>query len=115
MRFRLCCWPLAANRLCASVPREQRVCRVCGTGVVEDEYHALLECPAYADLRVAAEFCEGATMRDIMTEGNQAKLAELLSKIWKSNSWYRVCRPCLEPPARTWVVALAEGRTRNTD
>ncbi len=93
MRFRLCCWPLAANRLCAAVPREQRVCSVCGKGVVEDERHVSLECPAYTGLRAAAEFGEGATMRrvvapkgqeqrEIMMEGDQVKRAEILSKIW---------------------------------
>ena len=31
--------------------RKERVCEVCGNGEVEDERHALLRCPAYADLR----------------------------------------------------------------
>ena len=36
------------GRWCAPrVPREERVCRMCDTGCMEDERHFLLDCPAY--------------------------------------------------------------------
>jgi len=34
-----------------SVPRKDRVCRLCPLGVVEDEDHLLLVCPAHHDIR----------------------------------------------------------------
>ena len=32
-------------------PREQRLCRCCNTGAVEDEQHFLFDCPYYASFR----------------------------------------------------------------
>ena len=40
MRFRMCCWPLAANRN-HNLPRSARLCPLCNNGV-EDERHVLL-------------------------------------------------------------------------
>ena len=34
-----------------NIPREQRVCQFCNMRKVEDEYHFLLVCPNYRDLR----------------------------------------------------------------
>ena len=34
-----------------NIPRMDRVCRICKTGLVETEQHFLLECSAYEDLR----------------------------------------------------------------
>ncbi len=34
-----------------SVPRRDRVCRLCSLGAVEDEDHLLLVCPAHHDIR----------------------------------------------------------------
>ena len=34
-------------------PREQRVCRLCSTGAVEDELHILTTCPAMSGLRAS--------------------------------------------------------------
>ncbi len=34
-----------------SVPRRDRVCRLCSLGAVEDEDHRLLVCPAHHDIR----------------------------------------------------------------
>ncbi len=48
-------------------------------------------------------------MRDIMMEGYQAKLAQLLSKIWLDEANLLVSSLlALAPPARTRVVVLAE-------
>ena len=40
-----------------NIPRMDRVCRICKTGLVETELHFLLECSAYEDLRHQL-FCE---------------------------------------------------------
>ena len=34
-----------------NVPREQRICKLCNSDVVENEYHFALTCPKYEDLR----------------------------------------------------------------
>ncbi len=34
-----------------SVPRKDRVCRLCSLGAIEDEDHLLLVCPAHHDIR----------------------------------------------------------------
>jgi hypothetical protein len=34
-----------------SIPRRNRVCRLCSLGAVEDEDHLLLVCPAHHDIR----------------------------------------------------------------
>ena len=82
MRFRMCCWPLAANRAFGGTPRELRVCKLCNEGRTEDEYHVLVECGAYARLREEAGIVTGGDMRSIMMSSDQAKLAGLLSSIW---------------------------------
>ena len=82
MRFRLGCWPLAANRTCGTVARDMRVCKVCRTGMVEDELHVLMECPVYSEIRSAFNLLMDGSMRKLMLEGDQVQLAGLLSKIW---------------------------------
>ncbi len=48
-------------------------------------------------------------MRKLMLEGDQVKLAGLLSQIWLRDKMFLVLRmETLEPPARTWVVAFVE-------
>ena len=34
-----------------NVPFEERICRVCSDGAIEDEYHFLLKCIEYVDIR----------------------------------------------------------------
>ena len=34
-----------------SIPRRERICTFCNTNVVENEFHFLLACPYYIDLR----------------------------------------------------------------
>ena len=36
---------------CRNLPLEDRLCRVCSENVVEDEYHFVLKCIEYADIR----------------------------------------------------------------
>ena len=33
------------------IPREERICKVCDLGKMEDEQHFLLECPGYTEIR----------------------------------------------------------------
>ena len=35
-----------------NIPREHRLCTYCNLGKVEDEFHFLLECPCYSELRL---------------------------------------------------------------
>ena len=35
-----------------SLKLEERVCSICSSGEVEDEYHFLLKCNVFADIRV---------------------------------------------------------------
>ena len=79
-RFRLCCWPLEANRPFGR-PREQRVYRFC-QNEVEDERHVLLKCPKYAQARTDAGLPLEWDMARVMNEFDQLRLSALLSEIW---------------------------------
>ena len=79
MRFRMCCWPLSANRN-QHLPRSERRCYCCNHGV-EDERHVLLECEAYADIRESYGLPRG-NMQQIMNDSDQNMLACCLSDIW---------------------------------
>ena len=37
---------------CHGILREQRLCKFCSSNLVEDEYHFLLACPMYRQLRL---------------------------------------------------------------
>lgn len=84
MRFRLCQWPLAANRL-HNTQRGARKCCLCHRAV-EDEKHVLMECPAYADLRSKYGLQESTDMRSVMLYEDQAKLARYLGEVWTRRS-----------------------------
>ncbi len=74
---------MTLTRSTGTVARDLRVCRVCGTGKVEDELHVLMiECPVYSELRSAYDLPTEGSMRKLMLEGDQVKLAGLLSQIW---------------------------------
>ena len=57
IRRNLTCFRLSAHSLeievgrYSNVPRENRLCKYCNLNVVESEYHFLLTCPKYYDLR----------------------------------------------------------------
>ena len=64
------------------VPREQRVCRCCGTeSQIEDEKHVLLECPAYDDIRTQEDFEKQTSMLEVM-KWEPARLAKMLERMW---------------------------------
>ena len=83
IRFRLGCWDVEANRPVRNGVRRlraQRWCRVCRGECVEDEKHALLECEAYAELRVAYGI-SGNNMKSVMLSTEVRKLAAFLYSV----------------------------------
>ena len=80
LRFRMCCWPLAANRN-HHLARNERTCPMCGEGV-EDERHVLLSCRKYADIRDRHGINGVEDMRTVMNQDDQRKLADCLRCIW---------------------------------
>ncbi len=91
MRFRLGCWPLAANRS-NGFPKEERTCPVCQSEAVEDEEHVLLQCTAYESLRRSSGLDLSGSMRDVLLGPEQAKLAVMLGQIWTTR---HACVPFL--------------------
>jgi hypothetical protein len=85
MRFRLCQWPLAANRL-HHQPRDTRVCCLCHSRAIEDERHVLMACTEYDDIRVRYGIAGSTDMCAVMRYSDQAKLANCLSEIWARRS-----------------------------
>jgi len=65
------------------VPRPQRLCRVCGGGVVEDLLHFVFECTAYTSIRSRYQLqLEGtqpsACMMELFAHAQQSKMARML-------------------------------------
>ena len=85
MRFRLCCWPITANRAWER-PREERTCPLCTANEVEDEHHVLMQCAAYTELRACSGLDFSLSMREVMLKSEPVKLAALLSSIWEHRS-----------------------------
>ena len=84
IRFRLCCWPLAANRN-HHLPRSERKCCLCNDGI-EDERHVLLTCEAYANIRAKHGLNGTADMKSVMQSTDQRVLASLLRDVWTRRS-----------------------------
>jgi hypothetical protein len=80
-RFRVCAWPLAVYRD-THLPREQRVCRVCKCGMMEDEYHVVFECSAYDHLREECGLSriQGSMLR-IWTDTDPYKVGAFLASV----------------------------------
>jgi len=91
MRFRMCVWPLAVNRPHGR-ERSARWCRVCGNRqAVEDECHVLLDCPAYANIRLKLwdlGVTPGDRMIEIMGVKDQRGLARVLDDIRRCRLQY---------------------------
>jgi hypothetical protein len=65
------------------VPRQQRLCRVCGTDMVEDLQHFVLECTAYTTIRsryhIQLERTEpSARLMELLGHQQQSKVARML-------------------------------------
>ncbi|GIL44496.1 hypothetical protein Vafri_1946 [Volvox africanus] len=84
LRFRLGAWALEVNRPNGRL-REQRWCRVCNNAdSVEDEYHVVMECPAYTEMRAGfAELGMGqsSNMLQIMSMQDQLGLVRIIHSI----------------------------------
>jgi len=81
-KFRLCCWPLEVNKG-HHRPRECRTCQVCTSGKVEDEYHVLMECEAYTELRNRFLInVEDTDMRKVFLNTNPRKIATFLTEVF---------------------------------
>lgn len=81
MRFRLCGWPLAANRETHKA-RCDRICTRCDLDAVEDEEHVLCWCTAYAEIREEAHLLRN--IKANMQSCDQVKLARALLRIWNA-------------------------------
>ena len=61
------------------IPRELRICKSCDLGCVEDEYHFVIICPAYENLRKKfiqnkfLKFTSILIFRKLMTSGDPEK------------------------------------------
>ncbi|GIL58589.1 hypothetical protein Vafri_13468 [Volvox africanus] len=85
IRFRLCWWAIEVNRP-NDMGRLDRKCLVCGAVEVEDEYHVLMECPAYHN--IPQEIWGGGSMSEgnmlaVMSVTHQRVLAKALYNIYK--------------------------------
>ena len=60
-----------------NIPREQRTCKMCADGTIEDEEHFLLRCKTYQPLRVKYKLKAGNTFDFLNTE-NQENLAHFI-------------------------------------
>ena len=83
-KFRLSSHSLAIERgRFENVPRENRICRYCNLQVVESEYHFLLVCPLYKDLRrkyFKNYFCRWPTLNkfdDLMSNHSKSMTLSL--------------------------------------
>ena len=83
-KFRLSSHNLAIERgRFENVPRENRICRYCNLQVVESEYHFLLVCPLYKDLRrkyFKNYFCRWPTLNkfdDLMSNHSKSMTLSL--------------------------------------
>ena len=53
VNFRTSCHDLEIERArYRNVPRAERLCRMCNSGIIEDEYHFLMCCDFYNELRI---------------------------------------------------------------
>ena len=60
-----------------NIPREERTCKTCTEGVIEDEEHFLLRCETYQPLRNKHNM-EAENLNDFLNFENQEKLGKYL-------------------------------------
>lgn len=65
------------------IPREERLCECCDMNTVEDEHHALQECPAYTNIRtVHADLrCSEIPLYQLLASPMVARLASYIQQI----------------------------------
>jgi hypothetical protein len=84
-RFRLGTHRLRCNE--HNLHLDQRLCRLCGAGKLEDEMHVLLECDAYNELRCMARWSKlfevprNQDMKFFMGQKDQYMLSAFVCKL----------------------------------
>ena len=65
------------------IPREERLCQCCDMHLVEDEHHALQQCPAYAIVRVAhADLrCSDIPLHQLLVSPMVARLGSYILQV----------------------------------
>ena len=64
-------------------PREERLCKQCNTGVVEDMNHFLMDCPKYQEIRT--KYLQLDNLQDIMIKANR-NLANFIYECFQHRS-----------------------------
>ena len=72
---------------------EERLCKICNTGLVEDEEHFLIHCPIYTEFRQLLFNICNETLSGFAILCNNDKLIHLMNCDW---------RPCLEFITEAW-------------
>ena len=68
-----------------NIERSLRLCQFCNSGVIEDEFHFLLACPAYSELRTSIlprYYCRWPTKQKFIKLLNETQ-AGILKKVGK--------------------------------
>ena len=94
LKFRLGTHRLRCND--HGLDHRQRTCQVCDGGVVEDEVHAVLDCPAYDEIRSSGQFkhlfwksntgMRHNSMKDVMHQQDQYGLSRYITVMLKRRS-----------------------------
>ena len=75
--------------------RNYRLCQICNINVIEDEYHFLLVCPAYRDIRVNTlpkYFCSWPSKQKIvklLSETQAATLKKIGNFLYLANKKHK--------------------------
>ena len=85
LRFRLGSTSLYANDL-HNIPREQRLCKLCGSCKVEDELHVVLECRFYDALRSQDRWSHlfgvtNVSLNSFMNQDDQFNVAHFITAL----------------------------------
>ena len=83
-KFRLSSHDLAIERgRYENIPRDERICKNCNLNMVENEFHFLLVCPKYRDLRrkyLKRYYCQWPTLNkfdDLMSKTSKPVIMNL--------------------------------------
>ena len=66
-----------------SLKLEERVCSICSSGEVEDEYHFLLKCDVFSDIRVDYINNIMRNNADFINFNLEQKFTFLITKYWR--------------------------------
>ena len=66
-----------------SLKLEERVCSICSSGEVEDEYHFLLKCDVFSDIRVDYINNIMPNNADFINFNLEQKFTFLITKYWR--------------------------------